>query len=148
MTEPLERDTVIALLKRLGSDQDEDVLVAARQVHAQITAAGMTWEDLLVPDVTADEGDDAEFQDTEDETPEPPAETPEPPAETPEPPAETAGKAADSLALIDELLAKPGISEDLREELKSYKTDIAGGEFEEADRRYVRAVHARLSKRR
>ncbi len=141
MTEPLERNTVIALLKKLGSDQDEDVLEAARQVHAQITAAGMTWEDLLVPDVAADDGDDAEFQDTEDETP-------EPPAETPEPPAKTAKTAADSLALIDQLLAKPGISEDLREELKSYKTDIAGGEFEEADRRYLRAVHARLSKRR
>ncbi len=141
MTEPLERDNVIALLKGLGSDQDEEVLEAARQVHAQITAAGMTWEDLLVPDVAADDGDDAEFQDTEDETP-------EPPAETPEPPAKTAKTAADSLALIDQLLAKPGISEDLREELKSYKTDIAEGEFQEADRRYLRAVHARLSKRR
>ncbi len=134
MTEPLERDNVIALLKGLGSEQDEEVLEAARQVHAQITAAGMTWEDLLVPDVTADEGDDAEFQDTEDETPEPPA--------------ETAGKAADSLALIDELLAKPGISEDLREELESYQTAIGEGEFEEADRRYVRDLHDRLSKRR
>ncbi len=134
MTEPLERDNVIALLKRLGSDQDEDVLEAARQVHAQITAAGMTWEDLLVPDVAADEGDDAEFQDTEDETPEPPA--------------ETAKKDTDSLALIDELLAKTGISEDLRKELENYKTDIAEGEFEEADRRYLLAVRNRLSKRR
>ena len=134
MTEPLERDNVIALLKRLGSDQDEAVLEAARQVHAQITVAGMTWEDLLVPDVAADDGDDVEYQDTEDETPEPPA--------------ETAKKDADSLALIDELLAKTGISEDLHEELENYKTDIAEGQFEEADRRYVRAVHGRLSKRR
>jgi hypothetical protein len=50
--------------------------------------------------------------------------------------------------MIGELLAKSGISEDLREELKSYKTDIAEGEFQEADRRYLRAVHQRLSKRR
>ena len=134
MTEPLERDNVIALLKRLGSDQDEAVLEAARQVHAQITVAGMTWENLLVPDVAADDGDGVEYQDTEDETPEPPA--------------ETGKKDADSLALIDELLAKTGISEDLREELENYKTDLAEGEFEEADRRYVRAVHDRLSKRR
>ncbi len=70
------------------------------------------------------------------------------PAETPEPPAETAKTDADSLALIDELLAKPGIAEDLREEMEHYKTDIAKGEFEEADRRYVRAVHQRLSKHR
>ncbi len=134
MTEPLERDNVIELLKKLGSDQDEVVLEAARQVHAQITVAGMTWEDLLVPDVAADDGDDIEYQDTEDETPEPPA--------------ETAKKDADSLPMIDELLAKTGISEDLREELENYKTDLAEGEFEEADRRYVRAVHDRLSKRR
>ncbi len=134
MTEPLERDYVIELLKRLGSDQDEAVLEAARQVHAQITVAGMTWEDLLVPDVAADDGDDVEYQDTEDETPKPPA--------------ETAKKDADSLALIDELLARTGISDDLREELENYKTHIAKGEFEEADRRYVRAIHGRLSKRR
>ncbi len=68
--------------------------------------------------------------------------------ETPEPPAETAKKDTASLALIDVLLAKPGISEDLREELENHKTNIAEGEFEEADRRYVRAVHERLSKRR
>ena len=134
MTEPLERDYVIELLKRLGSDQDEAVLEAARQVHAQITIADMTWEDLLVPDVAADDGDDVEYQDTEDDTLEPPA--------------ETTKKDADSLALLDELLAKTSISEDLHEELENYKTDIAEGEFEEADRRYVRAVHGRLSKRR
>ena len=58
MTEPLERDAVIGLLERLGSDQDDDVLEAARQVHAQITAAGMAWEDLLVPDKADDDDTD------------------------------------------------------------------------------------------
>ncbi len=134
MIEPLNRDNVIELLKKLGADQDEAVLEAARQVHAQITDAGISWEDLLVPVVAADDGDDTEYQDAEDEPPEPPA--------------NTAKKYVDSLALIDELMAKSGISEDLREELKNYKTDIAEGEFEESDRRYVRAVHDRLSKRR
>ena len=133
MTEPLERDNVIELLKRLGSDHDEVVLEAARQVHAQITLAGMTWEDLLVPDVTA-AADDVEYRDWTDETREPPA--------------EAAKKNAASLALIDELLARTGISEDFRDELERYKTDIAEGEFVETDRRYVRAVHKRLSKRR
>ncbi len=65
-----------------------------------------------------------------------------------EPTAEMAKSDADSLALIDELLAKPGISEDLRKDLENYKTDIAAGKFQEADRRYVRAVHQRLSKHR
>ncbi len=134
MTESLERDNIIALLKGLGSDRDEAVLEAARQVHAQITLAGITWEELLVPDVTADDGDDVEYHDTEDETPEPPT--------------ETVKKDADSLAVIDELLAKTGISEDLRKEMENYKTDLAEGTFEEADRQYIRAVRDRLLKPR
>jgi hypothetical protein len=59
----------------------------------------------------------------------------------------TGGGNADSLALIDKLLARRGISEDLREELTGYKDDIAGGEFADADRRYLRALGKRLSKR-
>ena len=57
MTEPLERAKFIEVLKRLGSDQDEAVLEAARQAYAQITVAGITWEDLLVPDVAAGDTD-------------------------------------------------------------------------------------------
>ena len=154
MTEPLERDAVIGLLKRLGSDRDEDALEAARQVHSQITAAGMTWEDLLVPhevpedDDTDDVTDTDDDTDTDDVTDTGDAETEDAEDETPDPPAETARKDTDSIALIDKLLAKSGISEDLREELKGYKTDIAEGEFQEADRRYLRAISARLSKRR
>ena len=135
MSEPLDRDKVIELLNRLGSEQDEVSLEAARQVHAAVTAAGLTWDDLLVPDVHEDGNGGDVDQDTEDDTAEPPAET-------------AAKDDAASLALIDELLAKPGISDDLREELEDYKTDIAEGEFEEADRRYLRAVHQRLSKPR
>ncbi len=158
MTEPLERDEVVGLLKKLGSEPDEDVLEAARQVHARITAAGMTWDDLLVPDEgaedtedtddtndsddaddtddidDADSADDTGYEDLEDES-----------AETT---AETAGKNAESLTLIGKLLAKSGISQDLREELEGYKADIAEGDFVEADRRYLQAISARLSKRR
>ncbi len=62
--------------------------------------------------------------------------------------AKSAAKHADSIALIDKLLAKSSISAGLREELEGYKTDIAEGEFEARDRRYIRAIHKRLSKRR
>ncbi len=161
MTEPLERDEVVGLLKRLGSEPDAEVLEAARQVHARITAAGMTWDDLLVPDQAADDtddtdeaeetddaddaddaddiddtddADDAGYEDLEDESAEPAA--------------ETAAKNAESLTLIGKLMAKSGISQDLREELKGYKADIAEGDFEEADRQYLRAISERLSKRR
>ena len=174
MTEPLSRDDVIELLKKLGSDSDEEVLEAARETHARIAAAGMTWEELLVPeggvaesDADADESDDAddddeadeaEFADPEDETAEDEtaedetAEDETAEDETAEDETAEAGvasaKHADSMALIDKLLAKSGISADMREELKGYKTDIAEGDFAARDRRYISAIYKRLSKRR
>ncbi len=185
MTEPLERDDLVGLLKRLGNEPDEEVLEAARQVHARITAAGMTWDDLLIPDQADDEtadfdeadeadasddtdeaddaddsddtddADDAEYEgeedgedEGEDEEDEEDGDEEDEDDESAEPTAETAGKNAETLTLIGKLLAKSGISQDLREELQGYKTDIAEGDFREADRRYLQAISERLSKRR
>ena len=156
MTEPLKRDDIIELLNRLGSERDEDALEAARQAHAQIAAAGVTWDDLLVPDRTDevdDTGDDDEYLDLEDEDDEhldledDDDEHLDLEDEDDEPPAAKVGNDAESRKLIDKLLARKGISDDLREELKGYKTDIADGEFSEADRRYLDALHQRLSKK-
>ena len=137
MTEALNRDDVIRLLNGLGSERDEDVLEAARQVHARVAAAGATWEELLVPVATADEAENAEPAEDEDLV-----------DASVEPPADKAAGDAESLRLIDSLLAKTDISPDLREELEGYKSDIAEGEFGEGDRRYLRAMSERLSKRR
>ena len=150
MTEPIPREDVIELLNRLGSDRDEDVLEAAREVHTRIAAGNMTWDELLVPD-QADDADDEydESEDSEDSEDSDAIEAPDPDdEEATEPAGAPDAKNAESLALIDKLLAMRGISTDLREELKGYKTDIAEGEFETRDHRYLRAVHARLSKRR
>lgn len=54
MAEPLDRDEVIGLLDRLGSDQDKDVLEAARALHARINAAGLDWDELLTADTSAE----------------------------------------------------------------------------------------------
>jgi len=145
MSEPLERDKVIDLLDRLGSEQDEDVLAAARVLHSQITRAGMGWQDLLVgdegaaqsaPDVDDDTDDEDEYvtgdTDDEDDTPEPAVNFTRDESKTP--------------ALIDKLLAREGNSEVLREELEEYKSDLANGDFEPSDHRYIQALHARLSK--
>ncbi len=158
MTESLERAEVVGLLTKLGSERDEEVLEAARQVHARLTAAGMTWDDLLVPDQAADDTDDTDDADDADDTHDTDDADDSDDTddtgyedledESAEPAAETAGKNAASLTLIGKLLAKSGISQDLREELEGYKTDIAGGDFREADRRYLQAISARLSKRR
>ena len=146
MTETLNRDDVIGLLEKLGGDRDEDVLEAARQVDALVSAAGMTWEELLVPDEAADETDDAADAEDRDLEEDAAAEDHDLADEDAEPPVDQAEKNAESLALIDKLLAKRGISEDFRAELTDYKTDIAEGEFGEADHRYLRALYKRLSK--
>ena len=152
MAEALERDVVIELLNKLGSEQDEEVLDAARQANAKIAAAGLTWEDLLVPEESEDEDEDDyeddddlddEDDDEEDEVAEDDDED-----EAEETPAEQAERNAPSLKLIEQLLAKSDTSESLRAELKGYKEDIAEGEFLESDRRYLRALAARLSKGR
>ena len=145
MSEPLKRDKVIDLLERLGSEQDEDALAAARALHSQITGAGMGWQDLLVgdegaaqsaPDVDDDTDDEDEFvrgdTDHEDDTHEPAVNFSHDESKTP--------------ALIDKLLARGGNSEMLREELEEYKSDLANGDFEPSDHRYIQALYARLSK--
>ena len=144
MSDALERDTVIDLLDKLGSEQDEDVLAAARALHAQITEAGMSWQDLLVGDEAAapdepsidepmDETDDDDTDDIGDDTPEPAT--------------KFVGDESKTPALIDKLLAREGNSEEFRAELEEYKSDLAKGDFEPSDHRYIQALYERLSKR-
>ena len=156
MTEPLVRDDIIQLLNSLGSEEDEAVLEAARQVHAKVTAAEITWEALLVPEgggdrapdeMEADAEDDDELEldpeDAEEEDEDEDEEEAEE-EETVELPESASEKDAEAMKLIEKLLAKPKISDDFREELTGYKTDIVEGEFNDADHRYIRAVAKRL----
>ena len=148
MAEGLERDVVIELLNKLGSENDEEVLEAARQAHARVVAAGVTWDELLVPeDYDEDEPDEDDDDEDLDEDDEPEADEEEA-EEAEESPAERDAQNAQSLKLIEQLLAKSDISESLREELEGYKEDIKEGEFDAGDRRYLRALQARLSKGR
>ena len=175
MAGDLDRDGIIGLLESLGSERDEDVVEAAREIHAQVTAAGVTWDALLAPDAAADdeapggtveeededvagrveESEDAAGRVEESEDAAEPAEADGEDARFAEADDEDAAPAPaqgsgnkESLALIAGLLAKSDISKDMRQELQGYKEDIAEGEFEDMDRKYLRALHARLTKRR
>ena len=141
MSEPLERDQVIELLEKLGSDHDEDVLAAARLLHNQILESGMGWSDLLVGDEP--EGEE-EIQDNF----------------LPEEDRQHDGFTEDVVVsdvmsnvdetqtqlLIEKLLARDNISSELREELEEDKTDFAAGEFQPSDHRYIHSLYARLTK--
>ena len=138
MSVTLERNQVMELLDKLGSEQDEDVLAAARMLHSQITESGMGWEDLLV-------GDEPEVEE-EAQVDSLPDENDDIAEDTVEPDTRFTGDETQTLSLIEKLLARDGISSEFREELEEYKIDISDGKFESGDHHYVHAVYARLTK--
>jgi hypothetical protein len=140
MTDGLDRAELISLLETLGSENDEEVLAAARVLDTKVTAAGTSWNVLLAAETDLDDED--EFGD-EDEAPDDGGEDEESTGSGL--PAEAAAKNAETLALINKLLSRGGHSNDLRQELEDYKTDIAEGEFTDRDHKYVRALYKRLS---
>ena len=54
---------------------------------------------------------------------------------------------ASYIALIDELLTNQDLAPETRQELLDFKSDIAEGEFTDMDAKYLRDLHARLSRR-
>lgn len=156
MTQDLDRDRLKDLLERLGAETDADVLAAARAIDSMVRDSGHSWDELLAAagePATGEEGaatEEGVEAAAEEEGKAAEEEEGEAAEEEEAAPAATAdgGGDAEVLRLIDSLLAMDSISEDLRDELTGYKEDIAEGIFEASDRRYVRALHARLKKRR
>lgn len=167
MTETIDRDELVALLARLGDDDDAAALRAAREAHARVAAAGLSWAALLAPadaddaagddgerdragaaDEPADDsGDDSGGDSADDADDEAAGDSGDEAGDEAGAAAPSdAGSDAESLALIDQLLARRDVSQELRDELDGYKADIAASEFTDADRRYLRAMHRRLSK--
>lgn len=120
----LDRNDLIELLERLGSEDDAAVLEAARALHRKVAESGLSWDDLI----QLDHGDEDPVDATEEIDAVVPAAGPD---------------AAETLRLIDRLLRK-GVSEALREDLLDMKSQLANGELNEDDRRYVRSVAKRL----
>jgi hypothetical protein len=138
MDQNLERDTVIELLGRLGDEDDESVLAAARSLHATVRAANVDWNDLLLPDgdMEDDLGDDDDIEDSDEI---------EDDHEIEEDIAESlVTDGAESLVSIDRLLGNPDVSAALKEELEGYKEDISENLFTTSDAAYLKALAERL----
>jgi len=134
----LDRAELISLLETLGSENDEEVLAAARVLDTKVTAAGTSWSVLLADRSDGPEPDDSlpEEDSAEDGT------------AAASLPADEAAKNAETLALINKLLARSGHSDDLRQELEGYKQELAAGEdgeFGDGDHAYIRALYKRLA---
>ena len=171
MSDGLQRDMVIDLLNKLGSEQDQEVLSAARTLHAEVMEYGQSWDNLLVGENSADhemdegvvdEDEDEEQVPLEDEDEERVALEDENEDEDEDqvlleyedededeeraPINDITGNDADTLALINQLLKRNGNSDEFRKELEEYRKEIDDGEFENSDHQYIRALHHRLMK--
>jgi len=119
-----DRAALVELLDRLGSSDDATVLEAARALHRKAAESGLSWDELL----RLDQNDPDTATDQSDESQEPAFVGPD---------------AAETARLIDRVLRK-GVSDTLREDLTEMKRQLAGGELDQEDRRYVRALAKRL----
>ena len=109
MSDGLQRDMVIDLLNKLGSEQDQEVLSAARTLHAEVMEYGQSWDNLLVGENSADnEMDEGVVDEDEDEEQVPLEEEEEDEDEDEEqvPINDITGNDADTLALINQLIGR------------------------------------------
>ena len=105
MSDGLQRDMGIDLRNKLGSEQDQEVLSAARTLHAEVMEYGQSWDNLLVGENSADhEMDEGVVDEDEDED------------EEQVPINDITGNDADTLALINQLLKRNGNSDEFRKE--------------------------------
>ena len=137
----LDRPAIIELLGRLGAESEQTVVQAARELHAKVGEAGLTWDDLLRPDSEIG-GADAERQDASLDASLDVAADADQPVETEG--ALSAADKAEAARLIDRLLARKNLSSNLREDLADFKRAIADDSFDATDSRYVRALAKRL----
>ena len=161
MTENVDRGELAAILQRLSSADDAEVLSAARTAHATIAAAGVSWTALLDPQRVGPEAanDDADWDeagaadtaeddgsDWQDETGDDMTDGTSQPAGTgaADSSAGTAKNDTDMLRLIDRLLTQEKDDPEFCAEMEGYKQDIAAGEFDDRDRSYIRDLHDRL----
>jgi hypothetical protein len=133
----LDRSEIVALLGRLGDQNQETVVDTARELHRKVTESGLDWNDLL----RVEWNGAGAAQEAESEEP--------PRDETGDKPAEAGGEVSDAdkaeaTRLIGRLLARKDLSDSLREELTDMKRAIAQGGFDAMDSRYVRALARRL----
>lgn len=137
MPADLNREDIAALLTKLGSADDAEVLGAARELNRQVKAAGVTWDALLAGDGDDDDDDDTtgSLLDHDDDT------------VLIAPNADHGSLSdvdkAEARALIDAIGAMK-ISDTTRDELADYAADLLENRMEQMDLRYLRALKKRL----
>ena len=139
MRTKLERDDFIALLEKLNSEDEADVLAAARDINAKMTVAGVTWDDLLMSQ--GDASTESDYSDDDEDEGEAEQSNDDDDSDLNPLSAEEKAEASSLIAAIRGL----EISDATKSELKEYEDDLEHGEFEQMDLRYLKALKTRLS---
>ena len=134
----LDRKKFLELLNTLGDDDREKVLAAAKDLHAQVVVAGISWENLLVPDAEQNKSDttnEPEEEQTRSST----------------------GSESDNKVLSQEereealflikKISELNVSSETIKDMEDYKIEIEDedGIFETMDLQYLRSLHNRLT---
>lgn len=138
MRTDLERGDFLALLEKLKSEEDDEVLGVVRDINAKMTVAGVSWDDLLISqDVTQeDSADDDKDEDGQESGRENVSD------DNFEPLNDEERQEAENLI---NAIKGMKVSEATKQEIDEYRDDLREGEFEQMDLRYLRALKARLS---
>jgi len=137
----LDRPSIVELLGRLGEENEQTVMQAARELHAKVAQSGLTWDGLLRPEAEF-AGADAERDDVVSDAPPDATSDADQSTETAGEP--SAADKAEAARLIERLLARKNLSSNLREDLADLKSTIVDGTFDATDSRYIRALAKRL----
>ena len=134
----LDRKKFLELLNTLGDDDREKVLAAAQDLHAQVVVAGISWEDLLVPDSEQNKPDTANEMDNE--------ETPSAIDNDPDNKELSDEEREEALVLIKKI-SELNVSSETIKDMEDYKIEIEDedGIFETMDLGYLRSLYNRLS---
>ena len=140
MGDELNRGELIELLNKLGDSSESEILNSARIIHRKVTSAETTWNELLVPDHT-DEDELSEDDSWDEDAPS------DDDSWDVDSGTETLqdSDSSDALKIIEKLLSGK-ISDTTREELIGYKDDIAEGDFDKNDLKYLKALSGRIDK--
>ena len=137
----LDRPSIVELLGRLGEENEQTVVQAARELHAKVAESGLTWDNLLRPEAEI-AGPGEERQDVSPDLPLDATSEGDQPAETAGEP--SAADKAEAARFIERLLARKNLSSNLREDLADLKSTIVDGTFDATDSHYIRALAKRL----
>ena len=116
----IDRDTLIASLESMSDEEDSKALEAARQASRLVSEAGLSWGDVLLPE----QSDDDEEQSS--------------------PELDLSDIPDDEAKLVEMLLARSDLNDDTRDDLETFKEDISKGSLAAEDRKYLKALVARL----